>query len=101
MSKRAGRHFSSARRHQRWSSLASIAVVAVLAWALAWVAPTPAGADTTTGTNPATITIPAVGPGSLYPSPITISGMTGTVTDVNITLNGMQHNVATDVDVLL
>jgi subtilisin-like proprotein convertase family protein len=101
MSKRAGRHFSSARRHQRWSSLASIAVVAVLASALAWVAPTPAGADTTTGTNPATITIPAVGPGSLYPSPITISGMTGTVTDVNLTLNGMQHNVATDVDVLL
>ncbi len=53
------------------------------------------------GHQPATITIPVQGPGSLYPSPIAISGVAGTVTDVNVTFMGMQHAIATDVDVLL
>jgi subtilisin-like proprotein convertase family protein len=51
------------------------------------------------------MTIPAVGTGpgvsSLYPSPITVSGLNGTVVDVNVTLTGLSHTFPTDIDVLL
>ena len=66
----------------------------------------PAGADVATFSNPAPIG-PATGsptsggPASPYPSPITISGMTGTVTDVNVTLTSVNHGIAQDMDVLL
>ena len=49
------------------------------------------GADTQTATNAAAVAVPAGGtaapdhsPGSLYPSPITISGLTGTTTKVTV-----------------
>ena len=41
------------------------------------------------------------GPASLYPSPITVSGLSGTVVDVNVTLTGMNHTFTSDIDVLL
>ena len=42
-----------------------------------------------------------MGPGSPYPSAISISGMTGTVSDVNVILNSVSHAIAQDMDVLL
>lgn len=38
---------------------------------------------------------------SLYPSTVTVSGMSGTITKVQVTLKGMAHNFPTDVDMLL
>jgi hypothetical protein len=90
-------------------------------WLAAMVAVTsvclavPALAGATTFSNPATITIndgldncllgqPAQLPGkaSPYPSQITVSGLSGTATDVNVTLMGLNHAMFTDeVDVLL
>ena len=75
-------------------------IAGVLAAAIVVVAPAgPAAADDFT--NPATITIPALGTATPYPSPITVSGMTGTVTDVNVRLNSMSHAIAQDVDLML
>ncbi|HEX8465174.1 MAG TPA: hypothetical protein VF627_11205, partial [Abditibacterium sp.] len=58
-----------------------------------------------TFSNPATITLPdsgsGVGPATPYPSSITVTGVSGNVTDVNVTLNGLRHNFPDDVDVLL
>ena len=58
--------------------------------------------------NNNTITIPASGtgvntgaPAALYPSPITITGMAGLITDVNVTLNGISHPATNDIDILL
>src|SRR5262245_21156485 len=88
--------------------VAGVGIVGLVLLALAWAGgPAPAGADVATGTNPAPIAVPAAGsadgsgPASPYPSPITISGMTGTVTDVDITLTNVVHPIATDIDVLL
>jgi hypothetical protein len=54
-----------------------------------------AGAQATfTSSTP--LTIPASGPASLYPSPITVSGYTGTITDVTITLTGFTHSYTDD-----
>jgi subtilisin-like proprotein convertase family protein len=52
--------------------------------------------------NPSPITIPA-GPGNAapYPSSIVVSGLTGTVTDVNISLFDFSHTRPDDVGVLL
>jgi subtilisin-like proprotein convertase family protein len=74
----------------------------------------PALAGATTFSNTGTITIndgsdrcfsaqPATTPGqaSAYPSTISVSGLTGTVTDVNVTLTGLSHTFPDDVDVLL
>src|SRR5262245_1809359 len=84
------------------------AAVAVLASALMLCAdPTTAGADVATFSNPAAIAVPAagspngIGPASPYPSAITVSGMMGTITDVNVTLTSVVHAIATDIDVLL
>src|SRR5262249_50639386 len=51
--------------------------------------------------NPATITIPGSGSANPYPSNITISGLAGTITDVNVSLLGFTHTNPDDVDVLL
>jgi subtilisin-like proprotein convertase family protein len=62
-------------------------------------------AAATVFSNAAAITIPGVGTGpaaaSLYPSPITVSGLSGTIVDVNVTLTGLSHTFPDDVDVLL
>jgi len=47
------------------------------------------------------ISIPAVGPASPYPSAIAVSGMAGTVSKVAVTLNGLSHTWPADVDVVL
>ena len=58
-------------------------------------------------TNAATITVPdavcggAVGKATPYPSPITVSGLSGTVTDVNVTLTNINSDYTGDLEVLL
>lgn len=67
---------------------------------------TPAAADgPTTFTNSTSIAItdtpPKPTPATPYPSSITVSGMTGPVSDVDVRLTGLTHAVANDVDLLL
>ncbi|MEO8042121.1 MAG: VCBS repeat-containing protein [Acidobacteriota bacterium] len=55
-------------------------------------------------TNPASITVndaAAIGMGNPYPAPIAVSGLTGTVTNVTISLNTLNHTFPDDWDVLL
>ena len=57
--------------------------------------------------NPAAIAIPAtgspnqIGPAAPYPSSITVSGLTGLVTDVDLHLFGVTHSATGDIDMLL
>ena len=51
--------------------------------------------------NPAPIAILESGPASLYPSTITVSGVTSKVSSVTVTLLGFSHSFPKDVDVLL
>lgn len=65
------------------------------------------GADAAVFSNPAAITIPAGAPGATqgtaapYPSTITVSGMSGPITHVEVTLNHVGHTSMADIDVLL
>lgn len=56
-------------------------------------------------TNPAAITIPSSGTGSIYPSPITVSGLTGNIANtpgsVKVTLNGFSHTFPDDTGMVL
>lgn len=55
-------------------------------------------------TTPVTISSPTNGvttPGALYPSNISVSGMTGTITRLEITLDGITHTRMNDLDFLL
>ena len=68
----------------------------------------PRAAGAQTFTNATSIVIPATGtgattgaPASLYPSNITVSGMTAPIGRVSITLNGYSHTFPDDVDFLL
>jgi subtilisin-like proprotein convertase family protein len=49
----------------------------------------------------ATITIPSSGPASTYPAPIQVSGLTGTITDVDVRLNTLDHPFPSDLDIML
>jgi subtilisin-like proprotein convertase family protein len=51
--------------------------------------------------NTANITIPSSGAATAYPSNIVVSGMPGTVADVNVSLFGLAHSRPDDIDVLL
>lgn len=51
--------------------------------------------------NGSTISIPASGNGSPYPSQISVGGLTGTVTNVTVTLNGVSHTWPGDMRILL
>lgn len=87
----ASRHIS---RHK--------AVAYVVAAALFALVAAPAGAATFSNTTP--ITIPATrasGQGGPYPSMIAVSGLTGVITNVDVTLTGASHTFPADVDVLL
>ena len=52
-------------------------------------------------TNAAPITIPDSGAASPYPSTINVSGTSGTISNVTVTLKGLSQTWASDVDVLL
>jgi subtilisin-like proprotein convertase family protein len=47
------------------------------------------------------ITIVDAAPANPYPSVLTVSDLTGTITDVNVTLNGLSHTYPQDVAVLV
>ena len=51
--------------------------------------------------NTAPITIPGSGPGTPYPSTISVVGLGPSVTDVNVTLNDVNHEWPDDIDILL
>lgn len=51
--------------------------------------------------NPGSIVIPGSGSGTPYPSTLTVSGVTGTVGRVSVTLSNFSHTFPKDVDVLL
>jgi subtilisin-like proprotein convertase family protein len=53
------------------------------------------------GCNPTSITINAAGAASPYPSSLAISGLTGVVSTVTVTLNNFSHTFPDDVDILL
>jgi hypothetical protein len=75
--------------------------------AVAAVGAVPAHAATGTFSNTTSIAIPAGAPGTTegpadpYPSNINVTGLTGTITDVNATLNGFSHTFPHDVEVVL
>jgi subtilisin-like proprotein convertase family protein len=74
-----------------------------LAWCLAcgpfvWLTGT---AGAAVFVNPAPIAIPPVGTATPYRSQISVSGLTGTTTDVNVTLNSFSHTFPGDVAVVL
>ncbi|HEX2275021.1 MAG TPA: hypothetical protein VHG90_14205 [Acidimicrobiales bacterium] len=80
--------------------------VALLAAALVPSLSTPSGAVLFCNATPITFTPPttptqSVQPFTPYPSNITVSGLAGTITDVNVTLNGFTHVRPEDIDVLL
>ena len=58
-------------------------------------------AVTQTVSNTTAITIRDNASASLYPAPVTISGMTGAITKVVVTVRGLTHTFARDVDILL
>jgi subtilisin-like proprotein convertase family protein len=51
--------------------------------------------------NASSITIPSSGQGTPYPSTVTVSGLMGMVTNVDVTLTNYNHTYPGDVDVLL
>ncbi|HTY88874.1 MAG TPA: M4 family metallopeptidase [Candidatus Acidoferrum sp.] len=55
----------------------------------------------TTRTNAATIAIPSVGAAALYPSTIIVSGLSGTISKVTVTLHNVNHTYPEDLDILL
>lgn len=52
-------------------------------------------------TNPNPISIPDHGPATPYPSSIFVSGMTGVVEKVTVTIKGLSHSFPDDIDILL
>jgi subtilisin-like proprotein convertase family protein len=57
--------------------------------------------STASFTNAAVITIPDSGPATPYPSTINVSGVSGIISNMTITLRGVSHSWASDMDVLL
>ena len=97
----------SARRN-RMRAVVSATSGAVVAALVVVIAAAPADAGTQTGSNPTSMNLPAGGtaapdhsPSSLYPSPITIAGLTDTVTNVTVRLLDLTHNNARDLDIWL
>jgi subtilisin-like proprotein convertase family protein len=63
--------------------------------------PTDIAAHRSFSSDDNTITIPSSGPASAYPAPIQVSGLTGTITDVDVRLNTLNHPFPSDLDVML
>lgn len=94
-------------RSGRRALAASLAALLTAAAGLVF-APSAAQADgPATFSNPAAIAIPAVGSpdqtgtASPYPSNITVSGMAGAVTKVQVVFNNLTHGALNDVDALV
>ena len=88
----------------RVRTAAAGAAVALLASVVAGSIASPAAAlpdKTVTGSNPAAIAIPEQGPGVPARSPITVKPGFGKVTDVDVTLNGLNHTCPADLLVTL
>jgi serine/threonine protein kinase len=58
-------------------------------------------ADRVQRSNTQLIQIPGEGQADPYPSPIEVEGLDGTISDLNVTLNGFTHVFPQDVEVLL
>jgi subtilisin-like proprotein convertase family protein len=75
-----------------------------LAMAIALSAFLNRGVQATTFTNLNSILIPAAGTEGIadpYPSIINVSGLSGTIGDVNVTISGFSHTFPDDIDMLL
>jgi hypothetical protein len=58
-------------------------------------------AATVSRQNTSAITIPASGAATPYPSTIEVSGMSGNLADVNVTVTGISHENPADITILL
>ena len=76
-----------------------LALVLILVWQL--VTPGAGAAETRVSANTVPIDIRDAAPADPYPSTIAVSGVSGTVTRVNVTLSKMSHASPGDIDVLL
>jgi subtilisin-like proprotein convertase family protein len=66
------------------------------------LAPTaPSSPFTLFGQNPAVITIPDSGPATPYPSTLQVSGVSGVISKIRVTLERVTHTCFNDLDVLL
>jgi subtilisin-like proprotein convertase family protein len=91
-------------RTREWRAIGTAGVPLLVITLLVAAMAAPAGALTFSNTG--AITIPGTpgdtfGPANPYPSTITVSGLAGTIVDVNVTLSGFGHAYPDDVDVLL
>ncbi len=86
------------------------AVVTALGWLVVLVlvvGATAVPAEATVFSTSGTITTPCCGAGASggaatpYPSTISVSGLTGNITDVNVTLPNLSHGYPPDLDILL
>lgn len=89
----------------RHRTLAALTTGALTLAGTAFLDAAPASADALSFTNPATITVPAVGTGpgtaSPYPSEIVVANLAGSITEVTVTLTHVTHAFADDIDLLL
>jgi subtilisin-like proprotein convertase family protein len=96
--------------------LGSVAIAAVLTGALVTATAPGASAATTTFNAPASlainnhlfapfiddaVTIPAMGPALIYPVPLNVSGIPGTIADINVMMVSLGHTFPSDLDVML
>lgn len=99
---------NSTRFAQRVHFAAAAAIAFLLVAGAPAIAPTAAHADgPTTFSNTTAISVPApgaanqIGPATPYPSTVSVSGMAGLTTDVQVTLHGVTHGILNDIDALL
>jgi subtilisin-like proprotein convertase family protein len=88
------------RRGRRLSIVRRLILLSVLC-VLATLAVTASTSAATLFTNTNQITIPSSGNASPYPSEIAVSGMTGPITEVSVTLHRFGHSFPQEVDLLL
>ncbi|HWS57978.1 MAG TPA: Ig-like domain-containing protein, partial [Actinotalea sp.] len=93
---------SGTRGHgQRLRARLAVGLTLLLAGAGAVTASSAAADGPTTFSNVAAITVPAAGSAIPYPSSLTVSGLTGTVTAVTVTLHNLTHGSLEDVDAMV
>lgn len=100
----------SARRVQARGRPRLLRAVVAFVIGIGWLvlgAPAALADGPTTFNNTTTIAIPATGsanqtgPASPYPSPITVSGMAGAVTQVSVRFSGLTHSALNDIDAMV